>query len=182
MPWWVFTDYEFPSFITACTHSIVEVSPIWLRWGTPCGPPLPPDPHLAPDPTYLPHLAPWLSIWSLLSCLSIWFPLPLVPCLVPWPPIWLLLPLSGSYYPAPPTTICPLFGSASLGSHLVLPDWDVCFDVCFSLTSHGFNLTSRAPPPHKNNIFHFTWKNSQNSHKAIPFPPIRRLYESPKRI
>ena len=28
-------------------------------------------------------------------------------------------------------------------------------------------------PPCKNNIFHLTWKNSQNSREATPFPSIR---------
>ena len=42
------------------------------------------------------------------------------------------------------------------------------FDVHFNLTSHGLNLISC-----ENNIFQFTWKNSQNSHEATPFLSIR---------
>ena len=30
-------------------------------------------------------------------------------------------------------------------------------------------------PPCENNIFHLTWKNSQNNHETTPFPPIRYL-------
>ena len=31
----------------------------------------------------------------------------------------------------------------------------------------------RVPPPRENNIFHLAWKNSQESHAAIPIPSIR---------
>ena len=37
------------------------------------------------------------------------------------------------------------------------------------------------PLPHKNNIFHLAWKNSQKSHSATPIPSIRYLLRATKK-
>ena len=53
-------------------------------------------------------------------------------------------------------------------------------------TSHGHLICTSIGHPHlvcslpHQNIFQLTWKNSQNSDKAIPIPSIRCLYEPPK--
>ena len=37
------------------------------------------------------------------------------------------------------------------------------------------------PPPHENNIFHLTWKNSQKSQETRPIPSIRYLLRATKK-
>ena len=62
--------------------------------------------------------------------------------------------------------------------------WPSVPSTTCKVTSHNYFspcvtiLISRPPcvsPPHKNNIFHLTWKNSQKSHAATPISSIRYL-------
>ena len=80
-----------------------------------------------------------------------------------------LLPQSGPYATTPPNTITedPLHPKMKFELFRV----SKFSDVCFNLTSCGFNLIAC-----DNNIFHLAWKNSQNSHEETPFPSIRYLY------
>ena len=171
-------------------HLALMHPPIPLSW--PSGPPCPTVP--APSDS--------LSSASCPTTPAIWPSYPITPSIChlallplpspPSPAIWhswpqlpvpsgslplLLLPTlpptqSGRPAPTPPNIITegPLHPKRKFEFFRV----SKFSDVCFNLTSHEINLISS-----ENNIFHLTWKNSQNSREATLFPSIRYLYKSP---
>ena len=79
--------------------------------------------------------------------------------------------------PTPPTSpILPLLQSDQTPH----TPWLGCLIRC-SFQSHLVWVQSHftCSPPCENNIFNFTWKNSQNDHETTPLPSIRYLHESP---
>ena len=110
----------------------------------------------APLP-FPPSLAIWHS-WPQLPVPSGSLSLPLLPPLLP--------PQSGPPTPTPPNIITK--GSLHPTNKFEFFIVSEFFNVHFNLTLHGFNFISC-----ENNIFHLTWKNSQNSREATPFPSIR---------
>ena len=93
----------------------------------------------------------------------------------PLPPIWSLLPsgtilLASTSDPTPWLPKVPPPTLAGIGYSPIFIS-----NVCFNLSSRGFNLTLCAPLHVKNNIIHLTWKNSQNSGEVTSFPSIGTL-------
>ena len=126
-------------------------------------------PYLPSSPTPGPHLAP-LSTWPT-PCPH----LAITPnCPHPYPISALSISPnpSGPIPPStPPSGHPPPVCHPSSGWDRGIPSMFVS-DLCFNLT--WVEATWHLPPPsYNNNIFHFVWKNPQNSHEATLFPSIR---------
>ena len=104
---------------------------------------------------------------------------PLALCLPPGPPapIW---PPCGPLSGPPVSQSGPVSATPSgWDGGTTHPQLGCSFQCLFQ--SHLVWVQSHlaCSPPCENNIFHLSWKNSQNSHEATPFTSIRYLYESP---